>query len=67
MRFTIRDALWLMIMAVASFCAAVWSFQRGIEFAKASEPIELSDARYNLEGCKACLKKHGLEPRCADE
>ena len=67
MRFTMRDGIWLTITVITSLFAAFASFRQGVEFAKLAEPIELSEARYNLENCKRCLEKHGLEPRCADE
>jgi hypothetical protein len=69
-RFTIRDVLWLTITAIASFATAVatstGSWRQGYERGK-GENIELIEAKYNLERAKACLKKHGLEPGCAEE
>ncbi len=70
MRFTSRDAFWLAVTITAScvsgFISSLGFYEQGYERGK-GDNIELREAKYNLEGCKACLKKHGLEPRCADE
>jgi hypothetical protein len=60
LRFTIRDAVWLVITVVASLSVAGWSFRQGAERGRISNDVELIEAKYHLELARACLKKHGL-------
>ena len=69
-RITIRDGVWLAITIAASvvsgFVSSEGRYMQGYERGR-GDNIELREAKYHLELAKACLKKHGLEPRCADE
>ena len=70
MRFTIRDAVWLVITIVASvvsgFVSSVGCYVQGYEHGLVNN-AELVNLKYNHERATICLKKHGLWPGCGEE